>query len=111
MTIEQFETLHKNLKVNVPKSIEINRLDSATDPTQDIPIKNIELAANGEPINVRKRDIPFSNVKVENFTSIEHRHTDSFDQLGELQSLAHRVAQPGVSSDFINEHKQQIHEN
>lgn len=110
MTIEQFKTLHKELKVNVPKTIEINRLDSATDPTQDIPIKNIELAANGEPINVRNRNIPFNNIKVENFTSIERRHTDSFDQLGELQSLAHSVAQPGVTSDFINEQIQKKHE-
>lgn len=110
MNIEQFKQLHKNLKICVSKTIEHNPLPSATDPTQDIPIRMIEVNAMGVPLNVKEHKPVMNNLKVEQMTSIEKRNNDAFDNLGELQDLSAKVAQKGVTTNFIKPKKQKKHE-
>lgn len=107
MNIIKFKELHLNLHVNCPRTIEQNFLPSATDPTQDIPVKAIELAANGAPLNVSTLSQIMSNVKIENMTSIERRHVDDFDRVAELQNEISKVAQKGVTTNFTKPTKKQ----
>lgn len=100
MTKKQFIELHLNLKVNVPKTLEKNPFPSETDPTQDIPIKAIQITASGIPINVKQYDSVMSGVKVEQFTTLEKRNYDIFDNVGELQSISKNMNKSGVSTDF-----------
>ena len=100
MKKSDFITLHANLRIMLPKTFEVNLLDSDTDPTQDIPIKAIQLGANGLPLNVRDYKGIFSNVRIEDFTSIEKRNNDQFDNLGELESLSKKVSKNGVSTTY-----------
>ena len=106
MNIAQFKQLHKNLRVFVPKTTEINPLPSATDPTQDIPIRMIEVNAMGVPLNVKERKTVMNGLKVEDMTTIEKRNNDKFDNLGELQELSSKVARKGVTTNFLNTKKQ-----
>ena len=105
MTKKQFIELHFNLKINVPKTLEINPFPSETDPTQDIPIKAIQITASGIPINVKQYQSVMSGVKVENFTSLEKRNNDVFDNVGELQEISKKMNKSGVSTDFIQNKK------
>lgn len=82
---------HKNGKMCIPKFHPKNSVPSSTDPTQDIPIKRLQMAANGLPINVRQFNTVYSNTGVEKLTSIDRRNHDVFDALGELQSLDKKV--------------------
>lgn len=86
MTKDEFRTLHKDLRISVPKTPEMNHLPSATDPTQDIPVRMIQVNSLGEPMNVRQTKGVYSNLKPESFTSIEKRNNDKFDVLNELQN-------------------------
>lgn len=107
MNIIKFKELHLNLHVDAPRTVEQNFLPSATDPTQDIPVKAIQLAANGSPLNVKELALVMSNVKIENMTSIERRHTDVFDKVAELQNEISKVAQKGVTTNFTKPTKKQ----
>ena len=95
-----FIKLHMDLIIHLPKVVEINLLDSATDPTQDIPVKMIQMTASGIPINVKKLDMPMTGVRIEDFTAMEKRNMDIFDALGEYQGLVGKVSQKGVTTDF-----------
>ena len=112
MTIEQFKILHRNIRHCFPRTDEINNLPSVTDPTQDIPIRNIELTAAGIPINVKdlKGKMPMSGVPVESFTTIEKRNNDKFDVLGELQESAKLISRSGVQTNYKPIKKQKKHE-
>lgn len=66
---------------------ESNPLPSATDPTQDIPVKNIQLLANGEPLNVKRLPLQYTNFPSEKLTAADRRNNDHFDAVGELQAL------------------------
>lgn len=100
MKKSEFIVLHANLRIKLPTRFEVNLLDSDTDPTQDIPIKAIQLNANGMPLNVRNYNGIFSGVRIEDFTSIEKRNNDQFDNLGELQNLSQKVSKKGVSTTY-----------
>jgi len=112
MTIEQFKTLHRNIRHCFPRTDEVNNLPSETDPTQDIPIRNIELTAAGIPINVKdlKGKMPMSGVPIEQLTSIEKRNNDKFDVLGELQESAKTISRSGATTNFKPILKQKKHE-
>lgn len=110
MTIVAFKELHLNLKIVQQKQREFNPLPSDTDPTQDIPVRKIELAANGAPINVKQLQGVYSNLKPENFTALEKRHQDKFDVLGDYQKEVSKVAQKGVTTNFKNPKKQKQNE-
>lgn len=105
MTKKQFIELHSTLKVEIKKTIETNTIASATDPTQDVPVRNIECTALGIPTNVKELKKVYSNIKVENLTTIEKRNNDQFDQLGELQDSVKRVSQKGVTTNFVKPKK------
>ena len=110
MNIEEFKTLHKNLRVFIPKTTESNPIPSDTDPTQDIPLRMVEVNALGAPVNVKERKVVFNNVKAENLTTIEKRNNDAFDQLGELQDLTKSAVGSGVSTDYKPLNKQKKHD-
>lgn len=110
MTIKQFNELHLNLKVRVIIPRELNKVDSATDPTQDIPIRNIEVTATGQPINVKEGKKVLSGVSIENMTTIEKRHTDKFDIIGDFQDSVSKVSRKGVTTNFKQTKKQKNHE-
>ena len=111
MTRKQFIELHSQLSISIEKTIENNPIESATDPTQDIPVRNIECTAQGIPTNVKELRRAFSNIKVENFTTIEKRHNDQFDQLGELQESVSQFKGKDVTTNFVKPKKQkQNHE-
>lgn len=110
MNQKQFRYLHSNLVINVPKTLEVNSLPSATDPTQDIPVKMIEVTAAGIPINVRETKGVFSNLHAEQFTAIERRHNDKFDVLGELQESVKKVEGKNVTTNFVKPKKQKQNE-
>lgn len=112
MNKQQFLKLHFNLTLQIEKSREINREPSATDPTQDIPIKMIEVTTMGVPINVKQYSQVYNNLKAENFTTIELRHNDQFDQLGELQESISSLQNKDITTTFVKPKKQQKkHEN
>lgn len=100
MCLHDFKLLHKNLKVCVIKTNDFNPLSSDTDPTQDIPISRVEMAANGLPLNVKVHNMPMTGTKVEDFTSLEKRNTDTFDQLGEYRNLVSDVSRVS-STNYI----------
>lgn len=104
MTKKQFIDLHLNLRIHLPQTIEIIPIDSVTDPTLDVPIKAIQFAANGVPLNVKQFKEIFSNTKVEEFTSVEKRNNDQFDNYGELQNEIKKVTKKGVTTNFIKKH-------
>lgn len=111
MKKSDFIRLHMDLKINLPKTIESNPLKSCTDPTQDIPISMIEVTAMGIPTNVKQLKGVFSNLKVENLSTIEQRNNDKFDMLGELQQTAAQVSKKGVKTNYqrvINQKKHEI---
>lgn len=107
MTIAMFNKLHLHLQVHIPNEPEKNSLPSATDPTQDIPVKIIQFAANGQPLNVKEHTGVYSNLQVfvdgeENLTAIERQYTDKFDVLGEYQKEISKVR------SFIKDNKQNV---
>lgn len=110
MKKEDFIKLHLNLKVCIDKSIIVNPLPSATDPTQDIPVRNIEVSALGVPLNVKEVKGVFSNLKIEQFTTIEKRNNDKFDVVAELQSSATSLQGKGVTTNYKIPKKQKSHE-
>lgn len=110
MNIEEFKTLHKNLCVRIPKTPESNSMPSDTDPTQDIPLRMVEVNALGAPVNVKERKVSYNNLKAENLSTIEKRNNDAFDQLGELQDLTKTAVGSGVSTDYKPIKKQKKHE-
>lgn len=97
MKKSDFIKLHMSLSINLPKSIENNPIPSATDPTQDIPIRMIEVSAAGVPLNVREVKCSYNGITADKLSSIDSRNCDVFDQLREYQNLTKRVARPGVS--------------
>lgn len=101
MTLENYKKMRKLLSISLPKTIEFNPLPSDTDPTQDIPVKMIEVTAAGIPVNVKTTHGVFSNVKCENLTSIERRNNDKFDNVIELQRSIERVSRDGISTDYV----------
>lgn len=107
MKKSDFIKLHLNLRIQIKKTVEFNPLDSDTDPTQDIPIKMIEVTSMGVPINVKERQAVFSNIKAENFTSIEKRFNDQFDQLGELQSTVAQLQNKNIKTNYVIPSKKQ----
>lgn len=107
MTKSDFIKLHLNLRIQISKTAESNPLDSDTDPTQDIPIKMIEVTSMGVPINVKERQAVFSNIKAENFTTIEKRFNDQFDQLGELQSSVAQLQNKNIQTNYVKPSKKQ----
>lgn len=88
MTYENYRLLHRKGKVFCPRSIEFNILPSATDPTQDMPMSQVELLANGMPVNVNVVNLPMTGVKIEEMTSIDRRLRDKFDVFGEFQTIS-----------------------
>lgn len=74
------------------RHFESNPLPSNTDPTQDCPVSAC-LAPDGTPLpTVRKNNLPFNGLTIEQMTSIESRHRDKFDILGEQQKLAEQAS-------------------
>ena len=53
MNVQQFRALHKDLRINIPRSYFKNGLPSATDPTQDVPLKMVQIIGDGIPLNVK----------------------------------------------------------
>lgn len=96
MNRAQFDELHSRGKVFVKKTIEYNPLPSATDPTQDVPLRMVEVNSLGQTVNVKTHNAVFSNVPADQLSSIERRHTDRFDALGELQSISSDVSSRGI---------------
>ena len=112
MKKNDFIKLHMELKIHIDKTREFNNEPSATDPTQDVPVRMIEITAMGVPTNVKEHKAVFSNIKAENFTSIEKRHMDVFDQFGELQNSIGELKQKNVTTNYVKPKKQQKkHEN
>ena len=107
MTKSDFIKLHLNLRIQINKTSEYNPLDSDTDPTQDIPITMIEVTSMGVPTNVKERQAVFSNIKAENFTTIEKRFNDQFDQLGELQSSVSQLQNKNITTNYVKPSKKQ----
>lgn len=107
MKKSDFIKLHFNLRIQIKKTVEFNPLDSDTDPTQDIPIKMIEVTSMGVPVNVKERQAVFSNIKAENFTTIEKRFNDQFDQLGELQSSVAQLQNKNIKTNYVKPSKKQ----
>lgn len=107
MKKSDFIALHLNLRVQIEKSKEFNPLPSDTDPTQDIPIKMIEVTALGVPVNVKQYKEVYSNIKAENFTSIEKRNCDVFDQLGELQNSVSKLQRKDIKTNYVQPTKKQ----
>lgn len=101
MTIAQFRILQHRLSIQLQKHKDWNPLPSDTDPTQDIPVKSIQLAANGEPINVKRSNGVFNGIPADKLSSVEKRNNDKFDQLGELQNLARQAGQHGITTDLL----------
>lgn len=87
MDLKQFRDLHKNMICDSIVHFENNPLPSCTDPTQDVPVRNIQFGLNGEPLNVKKNNLPFNNLPIEKMSSVDRRNNDVFDQLGELRDL------------------------
>lgn len=112
MNKAQFLKLHMDLSIRIEKSREINSEPSATDPTQDIPIRMIEVTSMGVPINVKQYQAVYSNIKAENLSTIERRNCDKFDQLGELQDSVRKLQKKDITTNFVKpEKKQKKHEN
>lgn len=103
MTYAQQRELHSCGVIKIPRSHFPNPIPSDTDPTQDVPIKNIQFGINGEPLNVRKQNMA-NGVSIDEMSSIDRRNTDKFDVLGELQ------ASQRSASKTINDIKQQKNE-
>lgn len=92
MNLSDFRKLHFDGKIILPRGYENNPLPSNTDPTQDVPIENVQLAANGIPINVSlRKDLVMTNSPIEKMTAIDRRYMDKFDVVGELQAAERRV--------------------
>lgn len=92
MNINTFRKLHLTHFFDNKHYYESNPLPSATDPTQDIPVKNIQLLASGEPLNVRKLPLAYTCAPVEKLTAADRRNNDVFDAVGELQALERKGA-------------------
>ena len=92
MTIAELRTAQKLCAFARSRFIEKNPLPSCADPTQDIPIKRLQLAANGDPINVRRLNLPFTCAPVSSLTAVDRRNFDKFDAFGVLQSLERSAA-------------------
>lgn len=92
MTISEIRTAQKIGAFVRSRFIERNDLPSCTDPTQDIPVKRLQLAANGVPVNVRDLHLPFTCLPASALTAADRRNFDKFDALGELQSLERGAA-------------------
>lgn len=92
MNQKQFRELHLKGRIYVNVYREVNNLPSATDPTQDVPVRNIQFMANGDPINVIKRNLAYNGLNPDQLSTIEKRHTDPFDVLGELQARERGLA-------------------
>lgn len=107
MKKSDFIKLHLDLRIQIKKTAESNPLDSDTDPTQDIPIKMIEVTSMGVPINVKESQAVFSNIKAENFTTIEKRFNDQFDQLGELQLSVSQLQNKNIQTNYVKPSKKQ----
>lgn len=111
MRKSEFIQLHKELRISIKRTFEYNPIPSDTDPTQDIPVKMIEVSAMGVPLNVKERKAVFSNLLADNLTSIEKRNNDKFDVLSELQNTAGKVSQTKIETNFIKQTpKQRKHE-
>lgn len=108
MTLQNYKRKQKGFILQFPKTMEYNPVESATDPTQDIPVKMIEVTAAGIPINVKETRGVFSNLKAENLTSIERRNNDKFDVMNELQTSIGAVARDGVTTNFVPPKKTQL---
>lgn len=91
MTREQFFTAHSRSVIFMGKFYEPNCLPSATDPTQDIPVGQINLGVDGEPLNVRRQSMDFANIPINQMTNIDRRNCDKFDILGEQMELQQSV--------------------
>lgn len=105
MTISQYKQLHRDLRIYIPRKPDYNPLPSETDPTQDIPIRMIEVNSLGEPINVKQRKPVYSGVSADNLTTIEKRNCDQFDNVGELQESIKKVSTRGITTDFVKPKK------
>lgn len=91
MTREQLKKLQKEGIIYIKPTIIVNVLPSATDPTQDIPISRLQMAANGLPINVRCNKVYFTNEGVESLCATDRRNMDKFDVYGELQGIERNI--------------------
>lgn len=88
MNVCEYRLRQKTLKDPVIYNIDYNPIPSDTDPTQDMPVKNIEFGINGVPVNVKvNRNLSYNNLPIEKMTSIDRRNNDAFDSVGELRSL------------------------
>lgn len=92
MTQQQFRELHSRGRLYVSTVSAVNSLPSDTDPTQDVPVRQIQFMANGEPINVKKRNAEFNYLSPDKLSTIEKQHSDAFDVLGELQRRQRSLA-------------------
>lgn len=92
MDYKTFMSLHRKGKLFLPREQFKNPLPSSTDPTQDIPIKKLQMAANGIPVNVSMRkDLYYTNRGTETLCTIDSRNNDKFDVAGELQAREQNV--------------------
>lgn len=91
MTYKQQRVLHSDGRISIPRTCYANPIPSDTDPTQDVPIKNIQLGLNGEPLNVRKLSMS-NGVPIDALSAIDRRNMDKFDVLGELQANQRSVS-------------------
>lgn len=91
MTRNQFHQMHIVSAFPLGKFFEKNDLPSFTDPTQDIPVSQIQLLPNGEPLNVKKKGLQYSNIPIDKMTALDKRLNDKFDILGDLQTLENKT--------------------
>ena len=96
MTIDEFRIAHKVQKFIGKRFFEFNGAPSQTDPTQDIPVKRLQLAANGVPINVRQHNMSFTepifnNGKKIDIPSYRQKNRDNFDVVSDLQAKEQQI--------------------
>lgn len=93
MTIEDYHHLRARGRTRrIVRTFDFNPLPSGTDPTQNVPVSAFQFGLDGSVLNSRSNNLPYSGVKIEDMTSIESRHRDAFDVLGEQQKLAERAS-------------------
>lgn len=92
MKIKDYHDVRTLRRHFIRRSYECNPLPSNTDPTQDCPVSAC-LAPDGTPLpNIKRNNLPFSGLTIEQMSSIESRHRDKFDILGEQMDLASQAS-------------------
>lgn len=89
MTIDDYRAGMKSMHMPCTRKFDNNPLPSSTDPTQDVPVSQIQFGLNDVPLNVRinNKRLAYTNLFIDQMSSVDRRNNDVFDAVGELRAL------------------------